>query len=210
MLSAHRLERLFRAGQFSQMLREMLENGLEVPFPLHVRLGQTAVAAVGLGLRRTLELSYGPRPETFIMARRLIHEQGEDGSFHGDPLATAVAAAALDALIEDSHTYSGMDAADRSELESTRDRALSALAGMQCEDGLFQYGDDRTDQDRALVAAFIAWQLASCDAFHATVRVADLFDWFDRNESRLDTATQRMWSLARAGVRAAPMVRVAA
>lgn len=194
MISVNRIEKLFHGRQFEQLLTNIAANGMELPLPLQIRLAQTPAAPVGLGLRRLAELTYGPTGLSREMAGYLVVLQREDGSFGGDPLATAAAIAAMSKLLGDRNHRAAAEM-----LEAPRERALAALANMQAADGLFIAPADRTDQDRALTAAFILSLLARDDEFRQSVRSADLFDWFEQHQDDLDPQSARVWSLARMG-----------
>ena len=210
MLSMHLIDRLFRSGQYDKMLQGLSDNGMDLPLPLRVRLSQSPVSALALGLRRVVDLTYGPTPLSEQMVAGLLEAQDESGSFQGDPLATALAAGALTRLIHEHESLAGHDDGSVVDphLPVARDRALAALAGMQDGDGLFAFRNDRTWQDRALVGAFICWQLGGDDAFRAAVRFVDLLDWFEQHGDALERQTHQVWCLARAetGAAAAPPV----
>ena len=212
MLSVHLIDRLFRAGLYDQLLQGLSDNGMDLPLPLRVRLSQSTVSPLALGLRRVVELTYGPTPLCEQMVARLLEAQDESGSFQGDPLATALAAGALTRLIQEHECLAGHDNGSVVDpnLPAARDRALAALAGMQDSDGLFAFRSDRTWQDRALVGAFICWQLGGDDAFRSAVRFADLLDWFEQHRDALEKQTHQVWRLARAEMGAAPAPLVAA
>ena len=206
MLSVHLIERYFRSGRSEPLLAGVLSNGLEAPLALRARLGQSRPAALALGLRRLLELTYGPTALSLDMTQALLAGQREDGSFDGDPLVTAAAVAALGRLI-DQRSAPGQGPADDIEaLTAARDRALSALAAVQtttdADDDCpgFRAADDRTRQDATQAAAFILGLLANDPAFRAAVRFADLMSWFDEHREGLDADTQRLWRLARANL----------
>lgn len=194
MLSVTLIERCFRGRRFEQLLDNLAANGLELPLPLRVRLAESPASPVALGLRRLVDLTYGPTSLSREMAGYLVVLQAPDGSFQGDPLATAAAAAAMGKLLADRNHRAGA-----APLEGPRERALAALAAMQSPDGLFCAPNDRTDQDRALTAAFVIYLLARDDDFRQAIRSADLFDWFEQHQETLDPQAARVWSLARTG-----------
>lgn len=194
MLSVSLIQRHFETGRFDQLLDALAANGLEMPLPLRVRLSQSPSAAIALGLGRLVELTYGPTPLSRAMARRLLAGQADDGSTEGDPLATAATAAALGRM---QAGHPGYDP----ELALARERALQALAAMQCDPAtdaaLFDGPIERTRQDRELVAAFILWLLGRDDEFRSAVRFADLVGYLERRERRLDEDAERLWRMAR-------------
>jgi hypothetical protein len=191
MLSVHRIDRHFRGRQFEPLLAAIEANGLELPLPLRARLLQTPVAAVALGLMRLLELTYGPTSLAREMIDALLHFQRSDGSFEGDPLATAAAVAALARCTQDRAL------AQDGRLAAGYQRGLDALAHMQADDALFTSTDDRSWQDRTLAAAFIVLLLGADPGFRAAVRYAQLMTWFEQHRRRLDPAARELWRLAR-------------
>ena len=80
--------------------------------------------------------------------------------------------------------------------DQAANRALMALAAMQCDDGLFGFDQDRTEQDRALVAAFVLYMLSGDCEFRQAIRFADLSRWFEQNHNGLDDATAQLWQLS--------------
>lgn len=195
MLSVNMLQRFLDAGDYTRIVRAIAGNGVAIPLPLQARLAYPA-AATALGLRRLVELTYGPTGLSRSALSILLHLQRPDGSFAGscerDPLATAAAASAFSAVLDHHGPAAGP------EVEPARDRALDALAAMQDERGLFLGPDDRTWQDQALTSAFVLSLLAGDERFCAAVRVADALTWFDDNERRLEPATEELIALAKA------------
>jgi hypothetical protein len=193
MLSLHLVQRHLDAGDYTRLVRALACNGLAIPLPLQARLSFPA-AAVGLALRRVVELTWGPTPLTRHAQSLLLHLQRPDGTFAGscdrDPLATAAAAAAFRAVMRNH----GGDAAARA--AHPHARALAALASMQADDGLFSARDDRTWQDRAATAALILHLLADDPAFVASVRHAELLNALADQAHRLDDATAELYRLA--------------
>jgi hypothetical protein len=192
MLSVNLIERLFEARRFCRLLEAVADNGLGLPLPLRVRLSQSPVPAVAMGLGRVLDLTYGHTALSRQMAAELLSHQREDGSFGGDPLITACGAATLGRLLDEPAT----DHADV--IGRAHEGALAALASMQGGDGLFQCDNDRTDQQRELIAAFILFLLAADERFRTSLRMAELLDWFDCRHDHMDDDTRRLWRMARA------------
>ena len=191
MLNLDLMERLYNAKAFDRLLHAVVNNGLETPLPLRVRLSNAPAGAVAIALRRAVQLDYGRSDLTDRMARFLLAAQADDGSFDSDPLITAAAAAAWGRLLADRHADPDPHVAH------AREAALVALAAMQDDDGLFQAAADRTEQDRALTAAFVLFLLAGDDTFRQTVRIADLCRWFEQRHDRLDRDTERLWRMSR-------------
>lgn len=192
MLSLNLLEKLFDAQRFDRLLEGVVENGLPLPLPLRARLAASPVACAALGLRRLVELTYRPTTLSNTMTRYLLEAQDADGSYAGDPLATAAAVAALAAVRQDHQV-------DDLALLDAQERALAALSALQDDDGLFRFVDDRSEDQRALAGAFVLWLLGTHDAFRATVRLADLLNWFEDREADLPDAVHELWRMARAG-----------
>ena len=106
MLSDNHIQKLFNTQDHSRMIGSLADNGTTLPLALQSRLTQP-IAAAGLGLRRLVELTYGPTPLSRDMTAALLEGQLEDGSFVGnsdrDPLATAAALAGLAAVLREHH-----------------------------------------------------------------------------------------------------------
>ncbi len=194
MLSDNLIQKLFDTQDHGRMIGCLADNGTAMPLALQARLTQPT-AASGLGLRRLVELTYGPTPLSRDMTAALLDGQLPDGSFQGtcdrDPLATATAVAGLTAVLRD-HPLAGRDAG----LIDALDRALASLEAMQMEDGLFCHGDDRTIEDRALTSAFVLFLLARLPEFREATRFADLMTWFDERADRLDNDTLELYHMA--------------
>lgn len=194
MLSVTLIQKLFDTHDHGRMIGCLADNGTTMPLALQARLTQP-VAAMGLGLRRLVELTYGPTPLSREMTDSLLEGQLPDGSFQGtcgrDPLATATAAAGLAAALRE-HAHAGQPAP----LADALDRTLASLSAMQMQDSLFCHGDDRTEQDRALTSAFVLFLLARLPGFRETTRFADLMTWFDERADRLDDDTLQLYHMA--------------
>lgn len=197
MLTAEMIHRHFEAGDYEKLLREVAANGMEPPLPLRLRLSQGSVPAIALGLRRLVELTYGPTPASHDMLAALLARQRADGAFVAggdgpDPLATATAAAALGQVVADH------PAAATEPVSAARERALAALGAMQGADGLFHCPEDRDQSQRGLVAAFIFSLLAHDERFRAAIRLAEPMTWFEEHREGLDGPTRTLYRLARA------------
>ena len=190
MLSVHLIERHFRTRRFEPLLEALASNGLLLPLPLRVRLSQHPSCIVALALRRLTDLAYSPTPVSHDMTRFLLDEQDQDGSWHGDPLATAIVLVALTQAGGDA--FAGPDVA----VAMAAERAQAALAAMQDSAGLFFAADDRTEQDQALTAAYILALLNRDADFRAAVRYADLMNYFESRADRLEPDTHTLFHLA--------------
>lgn len=97
MLTARRIQRTAAAGAFPRLLHDVLDNGRELPAAVRRRLGErpgVAAAALGIGLQRVAELSFGRCGEADDVANLLLARQQPDGGF-GGVAATACATAGL-------------------------------------------------------------------------------------------------------------------
>jgi hypothetical protein len=128
------------------------------------------------------------------MASFVLASIDQAGTVDADSLATATAVSALAAL-RDSDPQSAPS------LSIAVDRLLAALSGMQREEGLFDAPADRSDDQRAVVSAFIYYLLGSDSRFREVVRIFDLLDWFEQREYTLPRDAGEVWSLACAGSR---------
>lgn len=189
MLSVHHIERHFRHQHWEPLLRGVSPCVTDLPLPLHVRLSQQPAAVIALALRRVVELTYGPTTLSADLTDALLAHRRPDGSFDGDPLATAAAADALARLIAEH-----LGAASR--LADAHHRAVDSLAAMQDGDGLFAAHDDRTTQDRAMSSAFILSLLAGHEPFRQSVRFGELLGWFADRDDALPAEVRPLWMLA--------------
>ena len=192
MISVTQIQRHFAAGRFEQLLDIVAANGMPLPMALRVRLSSSDSAAVAFGLHRVAELTYGPTPLGREMTDFLLDQQHADGSWEGDPLVTAAALAALLRVHRD-------DFARQDAVAPAIGRGLAALASLQADDGLFRSDIDRSREDRALAAGYVLLLLADEDAVRASIRYADLLNWFESHEREIDDTTDRLWRLARCG-----------
>ena len=198
MLSVNLIQRFTQQREFDRLLQSLADNGMVMPLPLRVRLSDGPAAPIALGLRRLVELTYGPTHMSRDLADDLLALQNPDGSFSGaeagvpDPLATAAALAAFTRVMRE-HPV------EQARLDGPRHRALHALARMQADNGAvgFDCPADRTDAQRRLVAAFILFLLTSDSEFRSAVRFADLMSDFDDHADQLDEPTRQLWAMAR-------------
>lgn len=198
MLSLRLIDRHFLSKRHHALLEAIVGNGFEVPLPIRARLLQSPAAAIALALRRVLDLTYGPTALSREMVRSLLAQQEPDGSFHHDPIQTATALAGLGRWVDQSPDSASAGSTGNAAVTQACERAAAWLAASQGTDGLFVHPDDRTDEDRALTAAYVLWMLADHATSRATIRWADLQNWFDEHEHTLDDATDRLLQLARA------------
>lgn len=198
MLSVNLIQRFTQHREFDRLLQSLADNGMVMPLPLRVRLSEGPAAPIALGLRRLVELTYGPAALGRSLADQLLALQNPDGSFSGaeagvpDPLATAAVVAAFARVMRE-------HPAERSRLHAACDRALHALVRMQADDGGvgFTCPADRTDAQRRLVAAFILFLLTGDAGFRSAVRFAPLMSDLDDHAEDLDQPTRQLWAMAR-------------
>ncbi|MEO1235775.1 MAG: hypothetical protein AAFX76_03185 [Planctomycetota bacterium] len=202
MLSVSLIERTLDTRDYDRLLRGLDDNGLAMPLSLRLRLAEHPAGATGLGLRRLVELTYGPSALSRRLVRALLDDQCEDGTFSAsvgdgrDPLLTACALAGLAAAADLTP--------DDPQLADALSRGVVALASLQDGDGLFTAPSDRSLGDRAATTAFILHLLAHHAAFRAAARLYDAHDWFERHGDRLDRSTRRLWDFARIAVEDSP------
>lgn len=194
MLTIPLLHRLFRTSDHDGLIRGLTGNGLVLPLPLRVRLSASRPAAIGLALRRVVDLSYGPTPLSREMTHALLDLQRPDGAFESegrpDPLATAAGAAGLARVIRDQPRAAGLD------VRESHRRAAAALADMQGEDGLFETPLDRCLGSRTLTGLLTLFLLGDDDAFAAAVRVGDLAARLEDLEPTLSPQARTLWHMA--------------
>lgn len=172
MLSIHAIDRTLESKDYDRLLRDLGRNGLVMPLPLRVQLAESPVGAKGLGLRRLVELTFGPTALSKQLIAGLIRAQSPTGAAldaAGRPscLLTAALAAGLGRVLRD---HGGRNIEIYDEVRAAYDRALACLASMQQADGLFAGPQDRDPRDRQLTSAFIAYLLLDSPGFASTCR----------------------------------------
>lgn len=186
MLNLTQIERLAQTNGWERLVERVLENGRGGLLAVRMRLAlEEAIgpAAIGLGLQRACELTYGPTPLLEGLAARLVHMQRQDGHFvspdaspdsdgssrRPSPAATAIAIRALLAW-RDLLEAVALDAS-AAPLDRAIDRGLFALACAQREDGGF--GRGACD---LIESAIVLWQLGGRSEFRRAVRYHALLD----------------------------------
>lgn len=197
MLSVSLIERTLETRDYDRLLRDLANNGMDLPLSLRLRLGQSPTAPLALALRRLVELTYGPTALSRQLVDRLLRDQLPDGTFpgdgdeaHRDVLASAAALAGLGRVAADHPAALG------GALRTGLDRGWSALSELQDCDGLFTAPADRSLADRALTTAFIVSLLGDTPEFRQSFRLHELYQWFEQHDGRLDRSTQHLWDLA--------------
>lgn len=199
MLSIQLIDKTLQQGDHDRLLRELARNGLVMPLPLRVRLGGSGIGATAMGLRRLVELTYGPTALGRELAERLIAAVVPGTGVLNDegqpcPVLTAAAAAGLGRLLRDHGHLMGED---HPPTQQAHREAIDALARMQAADGLFAGPVDRTAEDRLLVSAFIAYLLLDDHAFASRCQRHALLTALEEQRDRAAPATAELIEMAR-------------
>ena len=198
MLSIHTIDRTLENKDYDRLLRDLAQNGLVMPLPLRVQLAESAVGAKGLGLRRLVELTYGPTALAKQLIAGLLRAQSPTGAAldaadRPSCLLTAALAAGLGRVLRDHAGRGG----DLSEVQLAYDAALGALASMQGEDAMFAGPQDREMGDRLLTSAFVAYLLIDSPGFAENCRGHALLSVLEDHLDDANPDTQQLISMAR-------------
>lgn len=199
MLSIHAIDRRLQSKNYDRLLSDLGRNGLVMPLPLRVQLAESAAGARGLGLRRLIEMTYGPTAMTRDLVRRLITAQSPTGAVldaAGRPscLLTAAFAAGLGRALRDHGDRLGELQAP---IASAYGHALSTLAQLQRPDGLFATPQDRTPTDLRLTSAFIAYLLLDAPGFAESCRGYELLSTLEDQLEDATPETEQLINMAR-------------
>ena len=199
MLSIHAIDRTLETKDYDRLLRDLGRNGLVMPLPLRVQLAESSVGAKGLGLRRLVELTFGPTALSKQLIAGLIRAQSPEGAAldaAGRPscLLTAALAAGLGRVLRD---HAGRNVELHGEVRAAYDRALACLASMQRDDGLFDGPQDREQKDRQLTSAFIAYLLLDSPGFASTCRGYALLSVLEEGLEASSADVQQLVEMAR-------------
>lgn len=199
MLSISTIDRTLERRDYDRLLQDLGRNGLVMPLPLRVQLAESAAGARGLGLRRLVELTYGPTGLTRQIIAALIRSQTPSGAVAdaaGRPscLLTASLAAGLGRALRDHAERLGDDLLA---IQGAYDHALSALASMQRHDALFATPQDRDLPDRMLTSAFIAYLLIDAPGFAERCRGHALLSALEDHQDDCGPATAQLIDMAR-------------
>ena len=199
MLSIQLIDKTLQTGDHDRLLRELARNGLVMPLPLRVRLGGSPTGATAMGLRRLVELTYGPTAlgrelcehliSAIVPGAGVLDDQGQPC-----PVLTAAAAAGLGRLLRDHGHLMGED---HTMAQDAHRLAIDALARMQAGDGLFAGPVDRTAEDRLLVSAFIAYLLLDDHAFAARCQRHPLLTALEEQRDHAQPAAAELIEMAR-------------
>jgi hypothetical protein len=199
MLSIQLIDKTLQAQDHDRLLRELCRNGLVMPLPLRVRMGGSPIGAAALGLRRLVELTYGPTALSRELTGLLVHAVQPglgvlDAEGRPCPVLTAAVAAGLGRLVRDHGPLLGESLGPA---ESAHHHAIEALERMQDPDGLLAGPADRSASDRLLVSAFIAYLLLDDPAFAARCRRHALLTALEETLDKADAATADLIEMAR-------------
>lgn len=205
MLSIHAIDRFLGSRDYDRLLRDLGQNGLVMPLPLRVQLAESPVGAKGLGLRRLVELTFGPTGLSAQLIASLIRSQSPEGAAldaadRPSCLLTAALAAGLGRVLRDhGGRHGGRDGGGLAEVRLAYDRALVCLAAMQREDALFAGPQDRALHDRLLTSAFIAYLLIDAPGFAAVCRGHELLSVLEDHLEVSGPDAQQLTNMARLG-----------
>jgi hypothetical protein len=201
MLSIQTIDRTLESKDYDRLLRDLTRNGLVMPLPLRVQLAESPVGAKGLGLRRLIELTYGPTSLSRQLIADLLRVQSPTGAAldaagRASCLLTAALAAGLGRVVRD-HGGRGDDTIG--EVRQAYERSLACLASMQSEDGLFASPQDRHERDRLLTSAFVAYLLIDAPGFAETCRGHAMLSSLEEHLEEAEPDTQQLIGMARLG-----------
>src|SRR5688572_21970752 len=178
MQTVRQIERLWAAGQFDRLARELLSARPESSQRLLADLSQPAPAAA-LALIRLDELHQAHHPLATKLLHAILRAQDADGGW-GDPIPSAIC---LKALLQ-----------NRGAGQATH-RALQYLADLQKPDGSWPAAAIRRLPGDPFTTTFILFHLAEFPSFFHTVRLDDALDWLLQNEPK-DGESRRIWQRA--------------
>lgn len=202
------------------LLDEVLGSSRPLPLPARLRLEEPATlsaVALGMGLTRTVELTYWHSQSTLDLADRLLAHQSESGSF-GSISATAVGAGALLAFSDqlsrcnDPHIELSIGriqlAADAALAWLSEQLTPAASAHQLAEDDPSDWADTLAalgiDRDDApadssprmtadpIEIAIVLWQLAAFPVARRRLDVESLLEHLDQTGARHDRAVAQL------------------
>ena len=199
MLSIHTIDRTLESKDYDRLLRDLTRNGLVMPLPLRVQLAESPVGAKGLGLRRLVELTYGPTALSKQLVESLLRAQSAEGAAldaadRPSCLLTAALAAGLGRVLRD---HRGGCDGENDEIRVAYGRALACLASMQAGDGLFTGPQDRDLRDRLLTSSFVAYLMIDSPDFAGVCRGHQLLSALEDHLEDAGPDTQQLIEMAR-------------
>lgn len=193
MTTVRHVARLWQSGTWGKLLRELLQNRPESSPRLETEL-HSLVACAAMAMIRLDELNQSHIPLFSKLLRTLLCSQDADGGWR-DPLTTAVCLRAV--LIDRGHGIA-------------IDRAMSYLAIMQKNEGIWPKVPIRRTSSDGFTSAFILFHLGMNAQFRTAVRFDDAVRWFEQNEPSLEPEARRLWNYASAAARISPGSRAVA
>jgi hypothetical protein len=179
MITVKQIERAWNAGQYERLYRDLIAFRPEATLEMAFESGWCAPAAA-MAMIRMDELCQAHAPLFAKLLRTLIATQQSDGGW-GDVTNTALCLRAL--LCCDGHGQ-------------TIDAGLAFLRQLQKPNGLWPQLPHRRLPEDANASAAVLFYLGEHPAFQSTVRLDEAVNWFESNESFLDTSTRELWRRA--------------
>ena len=192
MLTPSTIVRLAMQERYGQLLDALIANGQHLAPALRPGLTVSPVPALAIGIKRIVELDRKPWPTCDPLLQALLAHQKEDGSF-GDPLSTAMAAAALGNLLR----QPGME---ETHIASAHQQVLTALAAQQLPDQGWQLptGSPIHSSHHRLVNAFILQLLARDSQARQLLALDQLLARLEQHPASQNPETQSSLRIARA------------
>lgn len=180
MTTLRRIERLWDAKAYPQLLAELLSARPEASPRLHALLERPAAVAA-LALLRMDELNQPQGDLGTKLVEAILQTQEADGGWGDAPLT----ALCVRALTCDSGRGLAID------------RGLPYLAMLQRPDHLWPAVPMRRMPADPYVSAFVLYCLGHEPRFAAAVRLEQTLDWFEAHWRELDALTLRLWQAVR-------------
>lgn len=183
MTTVRHIEKLYKAGSYGKLVRELLAGRIEASLRLEQELCALAHPApvAALALIRLDELGQAHTPLAGRLLRTILGMQEIDGGWL-DPLHTALCVSALMTC----HGYG--DAIDR---------GLGYLAALQRGDGAWPKIPIRRTPGDAFVTSFVLLRLGGDERFHRVVRFHEAITWLEAEEPSMDPEVRRLWDHVR-------------
>lgn len=202
MINFQHMQRQFTAGRYDQLLKSILDNGLQLPNELAAHLQDHPVCVTALALKRALEVSYGCS-DTLIgpMVDFLLQAQEADGSLGFAPLPTACAMIALRAVLDQAPQGSRPVTRPQA-IARAHDAARKALEGMLAEEAVNGLATAAPGQlpllagSQALDWAFVLQLIWDDTTWHNHQPACQLHRWFARYQQQLPADVARLWRRA--------------
>jgi hypothetical protein len=179
MTTVRQIERLWTSKSYGRLFRSLLAGRPETSPRLEMELGRS-IPAAALAMIRLDELSQSYVRLYTGLLQTVLSDQHSDGGW-GDPMTTALCVRAL--MCDRGHG-------------SSIDRGLQYLANMQKTEGIWPNVPIRRMPADAFASAFVLHQLGDKPQFRNAIRFSDALNWFESNESSLDTETRKLWDRA--------------